>query len=74
MTVLFVTHDVDEALLIADRIVLLTARPATIIRTVEIDQPRSPGARFEPEFARRRYEILATLSEDGDIDAGEAPH
>lgn len=74
MTVLFVTHDVDEALLIADRIVLLTARPATIIRTVEIDQPRSPGARFEPEFARRRYEILATLSEDCDIDAGEAPH
>lgn len=72
MTVLFVTHDVDEALLIADRIVLLTPRPATIIRTIEIDQPRSPGARFEPEFARRRYEILAVMSEDGDQEANQS--
>jgi NitT/TauT family transport system ATP-binding protein len=72
MTVLFVTHDVDEALLIADRIVLLTPRPASIIRTVEIDHPRSPGARFEPEFARRRYEILAVLSEDGERATADA--
>ena len=63
MTVLFVTHDVDEALLIADRIVLLTPRPATIIRIVEVDNPRNPRARLEAEFARRRNEILATLSE-----------
>jgi NitT/TauT family transport system ATP-binding protein len=63
MTVLFVTHDVDEALLIADRVVVLTPRPATIVGTIEIDNPRSPGARFEPEFARRRYEILAMIGE-----------
>lgn len=62
-TVLFVTHDVDEALLLADRIVLLTARPARIQRIVTIDSPRAPGARFEPEFARLRYEILAALGE-----------
>lgn len=68
MTVLFVTHDVDEALLLADRIVLLTTRPATIIRTVEIENPRSPGARFEPEFARRRYEILAMLGDDAEYE------
>ncbi|RBO96486.1 NitT/TauT family transport system ATP-binding protein [Nocardia puris] len=62
-TVLFVTHDVDEALLLADRIVLLSPRPARIRRIVAIDSPRAPGARFEPEFARRRYEILAALGE-----------
>ncbi|MFC4128029.1 ABC transporter ATP-binding protein [Nocardia rhizosphaerae] len=62
-TVLFVTHDVDEALLLADRIVLLTPRPARIQRVIEIESPRAPGARFEPEFARLRYEILAALGE-----------
>jgi NitT/TauT family transport system ATP-binding protein len=63
MTVVFVTHDVDEAVLIADRIVLLTPRPATIIRIIEVDNPRNPSARFEAEFGRLRKEILATLSE-----------
>ncbi|MET8775092.1 ABC transporter ATP-binding protein [Nocardia sp. NPDC004654] len=65
-TVLFVTHDVDEALLLADRIVLLTPRPARIQLVVEIEHPRAPGARFEPEFARRRYEILAALGESAE--------
>ncbi|MGK8557056.1 ABC transporter ATP-binding protein [Nocardia gipuzkoensis] len=67
-TILFVTHDVDEALLLADRIVLLTPRPARIQRVVTIDNPRAPGARFEPEFARRRYEILAALGETDPAD------
>ncbi|PSR58634.1 ABC transporter ATP-binding protein [Nocardia sp. MDA0666] len=62
-TVVFVTHDVDEALLLADRIVLLTPRPARVQRVVTIAEPRAPGARFEPEFARLRYEILAGLGE-----------
>jgi NitT/TauT family transport system ATP-binding protein len=68
-TVLFVTHDVDEALLLADRIVLLTMRPARIQRIITIDHPRAPGARFEPEFARRRYEILAALGEELELAA-----
>jgi len=62
-TILFVTHDVDEALLLADRIVLLTPRPARVERIVQIAAPRRPGAQFEPEFARLRYEILASLSD-----------
>nr|WP_245713865.1 ABC transporter ATP-binding protein [Nocardia vaccinii] len=71
-TVLFVTHDVDEALLLADRIVLLTPRPARIQRVISIDNPRAPGARFEPEFARRRYEILAALGETTELDGTSA--
>lgn len=66
-TILFVTHDVDEALLLADRVVLLSPRPATVRTIVEIPQPRHPGAQFEPDFARRRYEILASLSETSAI-------
>ncbi|MFD5337467.1 ABC transporter ATP-binding protein [Streptomyces hawaiiensis] len=62
-TILFVTHDVDEALLLADRVVLLSPRPATVREVVGIPQPRRPGAQFEPEFTRRRYEILAAMGE-----------
>jgi NitT/TauT family transport system ATP-binding protein len=60
-TILFVTHDVDEALLLADRIVLLSPRPARVEEIITIDKPRWPGAQFEKEFQRRRYEILAFL-------------
>jgi len=60
-TVVFVTHDVDEALLLGDRIVVLTARPGRVRTVVEVPRPRAPGARFSPDFARLRYEILAAL-------------
>ncbi|MFK4102511.1 ATP-binding cassette domain-containing protein [Streptomyces sp. NPDC019531] len=62
-TILFVTHDVDEALLLADRIVLLTPRPAKVSNVVDIPNSRRPGAQFEPEFTRRRYVILASMGE-----------
>jgi len=62
-TILFVTHDVDEALLLGDRVVLLSPRPAQVTRVIGIPNPRRPGAQFEPEFARRRYEILAHLAQ-----------
>ncbi len=59
-TVLFVTHDVDEALLLADRIVVMTARPGRIqeIVSVPIAHPRRFG---EPEYVaikRRLYRLL----------------
>lgn len=60
-TILFVTHDVDEALLIGDRVVLLSPRPATVARVVGVPSPRAPGAQFGTDFTRSRYEILAAL-------------
>jgi NitT/TauT family transport system ATP-binding protein len=62
-TVVFVTHDVDEALLLGDRVVVLSARPGRLTTVVEIAKPRAPGGRFEPAFARARYEILAALGD-----------
>lgn len=62
MTVLFVTHDVDEALLLADRVVLLSPRPATVVDVIEIDEPRSPDAAFTEAYQRRRRAILDFLS------------
>lgn len=61
MTILFVTHDVDEALLLADRIVLLTGRPATVADVITVDQPRSPEAQFSDAYQHRRREILRFL-------------
>jgi NitT/TauT family transport system ATP-binding protein len=61
MTILFVTHDVDEALLLADRIVLLSQRPATVADIITIDKPRAPETQFEEQYQRRRYAILEFL-------------
>jgi NitT/TauT family transport system ATP-binding protein len=61
MTILFVTHDVDEALLLADRVVLLSHRPATVADVITIDEPRSPDAQFEEAYQRRRRTILEFL-------------
>jgi NitT/TauT family transport system ATP-binding protein len=63
-TVVFVTHDVDEALLLGDRVAVLTPRPGRIATVIEVEKPRAPGARFDPAFARTRYEILAALGNE----------
>lgn len=60
-TIMFVTHDVDEALLLADKVVLLTHRPATVAEVIEIDRPRDPQAQFEEAYQRRRQMILEFL-------------
>ncbi|KAF0845225.1 ABC transporter ATP-binding protein [Nocardia caishijiensis] len=60
-TILFVTHDVDEALLLADRVVLLTHRPATVADLITIDRPRDPEAPFREDHQHRRRSILEFL-------------
>jgi ABC-type nitrate/sulfonate/bicarbonate transport system ATPase subunit len=39
-TMILVTHDIDEAIYLADRIVILSSRPGTIKRVVQVDLPR----------------------------------
>jgi ABC-type nitrate/sulfonate/bicarbonate transport system ATPase subunit len=59
-TMLLVTHDIDEAIYMSDRIVLMTPRPGRIEHTLAIDLPR-PRQRNSAEFLRLRGEILELL-------------
>lgn len=61
-TILFVTHSVDEALYLSDRVVILSKRPSTIHKIVEVPWPR-PRDRTNPEFTAMRKEILGYLEE-----------
>jgi NitT/TauT family transport system ATP-binding protein len=72
-TVLFVTHDVDEGLLLADRIHVMSAAPGRIIRTYDIAMPRPRAVeKFDQTMMAIRAEILQLLKPahiDGDDDA-----
>ena len=58
-TVLFITHSIDEAVLLADRVIVMSPRPGRIERTIDIPlaRPRGLAARREPEFVRITEEI-----------------
>ena len=65
-TVMFITHDVEEAVYLADRVIVLSARPGRIQRelTINLPRPRRQGMVAEPEFGRLVRELLAELGVD----------
>jgi NitT/TauT family transport system ATP-binding protein len=70
MTVLFVTHSIEEALLLADRIVVMSARPGHIIAEFPVNfaRPRDVTAlRASPEFGQRYTEIWEVLRTQVDL-------
>ena len=62
-TVLFVTHDIDEAILLADRICIMSARPGKITREIAVNlpRPRSIESLITPAFAAYKAEIMAEM-------------
>ena len=66
-TIIFVTHSVDEAVYLSDRIVVLTKRPAKIKEVIKIDWPR-PRDRASPEFTALRKHILNELEKENVMD------
>src|SRR5882672_33808 len=66
-TMLLVTHDIDEAIYMSDRILLMTPRPGRIERVIVVDMPR-PRQRNSQEFLRLRGEILEILHFAGKTD------
>jgi NitT/TauT family transport system ATP-binding protein len=66
LTVLFVTHDIDEAVFVSDRVLVMTARPGTIKLDVDIELPRPRT--FEllrtDGFTKYKYELLESVREE----------
>jgi ABC-type nitrate/sulfonate/bicarbonate transport system ATPase subunit len=62
-TVLLVTHDVEEALVLSDRVLVMSPKPGRIVAelAVAFDRPRDPGLVTDPAFVRQRAELLAAL-------------
>jgi NitT/TauT family transport system ATP-binding protein len=62
-TILFITHDVEEAVYLAHRVVVMAARPGRIDRIVPVDlpYPRTEAMRLSPEFQRLRNEVWTAV-------------
>ena len=67
-SVIFVTHDLEEAIALADQVVLMTAGPGTVKAVYDIDLPRPRGAvqeiRFAPRFLELHHQIWESLREE----------
>jgi NitT/TauT family transport system ATP-binding protein len=68
-TVIFVTHNVDEAIFLGDEIICLTSRPAEIGKVVSVDIPH-PRDRTSPELNAMRKEMLLFLATERDKTKG----
>jgi NitT/TauT family transport system ATP-binding protein len=67
-TILFVTHDIDESVYLADRVIVLSRAPSRVIAEIEVDIPR-PRDQIEtkatPEFVALRAEVARLIRAEG---------
>ena len=76
VTILFVTHDIDESVYLSDRVVVLTHAPTEVKEVVHVDLP---GARDQietkelAEFARLRAHVYRLIKRDQTVEAGTSP-
>jgi NitT/TauT family transport system ATP-binding protein len=65
-TVLFITHDLEEAIYLADRVLVMTTRPGRIKQTISVDLPRPRSAKLltTPEFIRLKEEAIEAVHDE----------
>jgi len=65
-TIIFVSHDIDEALYLADRLILLTRLPATVKTCMDIPfvRPRTQSIRLQPDYATLKQRSIDTFLEE----------
>ena len=65
-TVLFITHDIDEAIVLGDKVLVMTARPGTVKSetVVDLPRPRDPSIVLSPEFIGLKQRLLAEIEEE----------
>jgi NitT/TauT family transport system ATP-binding protein len=73
-TVIFITHSIDEAVLLADRVVVMSPRPGRIERILDVDLPRPRGlaGRRAPRFSALADEITALFLARGILNQADA--
>ena len=73
-TVLFVTHDIDEALFLGDVVYVMTARPGRIKQEIVVDipRPRGPEVLTAPRFVALKRQVLALIREEAMAALAEA--
>ena len=66
MTVLFVTHDIDEAIFLGDVVYVMTARPGRIKEEIKVDvpHPRSPDIKMTPMFLDLKKKVVKLIREE----------
>ncbi|MFN8489457.1 MAG: ABC transporter ATP-binding protein [Caldilineaceae bacterium] len=66
-TVLFVTHDIDEAIFLSQRVYIMTARPGRIKQTLEVNlpHPRKLDLLTDPVFVEMKRAVLSSIREEG---------
>ena len=62
-TILFVTHSIPEAILLADRVVVMTPRPGRVARVIQVDlpRPRTMDMEFDPRFKAASDEVRGLI-------------
>jgi NitT/TauT family transport system ATP-binding protein len=66
ISVLFVTHDIDEAIFLSDRVYCMTARPGTVKAEIAIplERPRKPAMMMSSEFLALRRGLMSLIREE----------
>lgn len=75
-TVLFVTHSVDEAIMLGDRVVIVSARPGRVKKVIPVDFPRprsEKGLRSSEEYLAIREEVWDELSSEVRLGTEKGP-
>jgi len=74
-TIVLVTHDVEEALLLADRVAVMTARPGTIklVESVDLPRPREPQMVNRPQAVAQKARLLDALHDEVALSMGALP-
>ena len=69
-TVVFVTHDIEEALYLGDHVVVMRARPSKVSRVIDVPfgRPRTDDVRGSPELARLKQEIWDELKSGATVE------
>lgn len=69
-TIVFVTHDIDEALFLADRIIVMTPKPSVVTRIMSVSVDRPRDIENDPDLREQRRELLDLFEQMGADEGG----